>query len=62
MKLYPNLDHNETLRTINDAIEISLKIGQGKKLDSFLARLYEEKGHVLKMLGGDVTKLNDCNV
>lgn len=54
MRYFPNLDHTETLRIINEALEISIRIGQNKKLDPFLARLYEEKGHVLRMLGGDV--------
>jgi len=62
MRYFPNLDHTETLRCINEALQISIKIGQNKKLDPFLARLYEEKGHVLRMLGGDVAKPNDYNV
>lgn len=62
MKYFPNLDHTETLRYINEALQISIKIGQNKKLDPFLARLYEEKGHVLRMLGGAATQLNDHNV
>jgi len=62
MRYFPNLDHTETLHCINEAIQISVRIGQNKKLDPFLARLYEEKGHVLRMLGGDVAQLNDYNV
>jgi hypothetical protein len=33
-------------------LKIQLKIGQGKFADPFLGRIYEEKGHILKQVGG----------
>ena len=55
MKCIPNINHNETLRLITEAVCITVRMGHGKKLDPFLARLYEEKGHVLRLLGCGVT-------
>lgn len=55
MSMIPNLDHQKTLQVINDALKIQLKIGKSKHIDPFLSRIYEEKGHILRILGGDVT-------
>lgn len=59
MTHFPNLDHQETLKLINEALQIQLRIGQGKMVDPFLARIYEEKGHILRLLGGGVPAGDD---
>ena len=57
ISMMPNLDQSEALKLINEALKIQLKIGQGKFIDPFLGRIYEEKGHILKQMGGP----NDIN-
>ena len=52
MSMLPNLDHNTTLATINQALQVQLRAGEGKIIDPFLGRIYEEKGHILKGMGG----------
>jgi hypothetical protein len=32
-------------------LKIQLEVGKNKKADGFLARIYEEKGHILVSLG-----------
>ena len=50
MSYLPNLDQKDALATINDALQIQLEVGKDKPADSFLGRIYEEKGHILKGL------------
>ena len=52
MSMLPNLDHTTTLATINEALQVQLRAGEGKIIDPFLGRIYEEKGHILKGMGG----------
>lgn len=52
MSLLPNLDQSSTLEKINEALQVQLKAGEGKPVDSLLGRIYEEKGHILKGIGG----------
>jgi hypothetical protein len=48
-----NLDQRDALNTINEALQIQLSLVQGRHLsDSFLGRIYEEKGHILKNMTG----------
>ena len=46
------------MAVINEALQIHLKIGRNKKIDAFLGRIYEERGHVLRLLGGDIDESN----
>ena len=52
MSMLPNLDPLSTLACINDALQVQLRAGEGKIIDPFLGRIYEEKGHILKGMGG----------
>ena len=52
MSMLPNLDQSTTLATINEALQVQLKAGEGKMIDPFLGRIYEEKGHILKGMNG----------
>jgi len=55
-----NFDHHQTLDTFNKALKIMLKLAlPNKMLDAFLGRIYEEKGHVLKGLGGSHVMVNE---
>ena len=59
----PNLDQNDTLVVINESLKTMITLSKGKMLDPLLARLYEEKGFILKKLAGDDSKkFNDFNV
>lgn len=62
MSHLPNADHTETLTTINQALAIQVALCQNGKPDVFLARVYEEKGHVLRILAGDITQTNHYNL
>lgn len=61
MRYFPSLDQQETLDKINEALQTQLKSQQGKALDPFTARFYEEKGHVLMILAKDGTE-SDYNL
>ena len=59
---FPNLDQHDTLKVINEALQIQLKLQKDRPADPLLARIYEEKGHVLRLLGGDASVSNKYNV
>lgn len=62
MSFLPNLDHTKTLEVINNALKTQLEVGKGKSASPILARIYEEKGHILRLLGGSVMETNDYNI
>ena len=62
MSFLPNLDHKKTLEVINKSLKTQLEVGRGKSASPILARIYEEKGHILKLLGGSAMDTNDYNV
>jgi len=50
----PSLDQMEAVELLAEAIRIQLELTEGQdKVDSFLARLYEEKGHALSHLADE---------
>lgn len=53
ISMMPNLDQRDALKIINESLQIQLSLVQGRHLaDSFLGRIYEEKGHILKQMEG----------
>lgn len=54
-----HLDKSEALEVLDKALQIQLKLNKGNIIEGFLGRLYEEKGHILKMMADQAKSTQD---
>ena len=55
MKYIEDIDHMEALSTINSSLQILVKLDRGNRLNhKHFARVYEEKGHVLRRIASNM--------
>lgn len=54
-----HLDKREALEILDQALQIQLNLNKGNIVEAFLGRLYEEKGHILKMMADQAESQRD---
>lgn len=62
MRYLKDFNHQAALSMITEALQIMLRLDKGKMSDGHLARIYEEKGHILRLMAIKQSDSADLNL